>query len=230
MGVVQPALNRRTTRALRTRVSSGHVVMLLAGALGVLLTLSLLRSADHTQPVFVASHGLARGTVVGSGDVRVARVRVGRDTLATLFVGSDVAAVRGQVVTSTIHAGALVSRGAVRPVDAAAATRVMSFVIPRARAVDGKLASGDRVDVIAVERDTGRAGYVVTDAEVTAVDSRGSGPLAGTSEDVTVSLVVDPESAPRLATALDAQTVTLVRATGAAPLKNPTPFVPSGKS
>jgi Flp pilus assembly protein CpaB len=204
--------------------------MLLAGALGVLLTLSVLRAADHSEPVIVASHELAPGTVLGSGDVRVARVRVGRDTLATLFAGSDVAPVRGQVVTSAIHAGALVPRGAVRSVDAAAATRIMSFVLPRARAVDGKLASGDRVDVIAVERDTGRAGYVITDAEVTAVDSHGSGPLAGTSEDVTVSLVVDPDTAPRLAVALDAHTVTLVRATGAAPLKNVPPFVPARKS
>jgi hypothetical protein len=200
--------------------------MLLAGALGVLLTLSVLRAADHSQPVIVASHELASGTVLRDGDVRVAPARVGGDTLATLFRGSDVASVRGQVVTATIHAGALVPRGAVRPVDAAAAVRVMSFVLPRARAVDGKLATGDRVDVIAVEHDTGRAGYVLTDAEVTAVDSHDGGPLAGASEDVTVSLVVDPETAPRLATALDAQTVTLVRATGAAPLRNTTPFVP----
>src|SRR4029077_4467914 len=110
MGVVQPALHRRTTRALRTRVSSGHVVMLLAGALGVLLTLSVLRAADHSQPVIAASHELAPGTVLGDGDVRVARVRVG-DTIATLFRGSDVASVRGQVVTQAIHAGALVPRG-----------------------------------------------------------------------------------------------------------------------
>src|SRR6476619_1734077 len=99
MGVVQPALHRRTTRALRTRVSSGHVVMLLAGALGVLLTLSVLRAADHSQPVIAASHELAPGTVLGGGDVRVARVRVSGDTIATLFRGSDVASVRGQVVT-----------------------------------------------------------------------------------------------------------------------------------
>jgi hypothetical protein len=204
--------------------------MLLAGALGVLLTLSVLRAADHSQPVIAASHELAPGTVLGAGDVRVARVRVSGDTLATLLRGSDVASVRGQVVTQTIHAGALVPRGAVRPVEADAATRVMSFVLPRARAVDGKLASGDRVDVIAVERDTGRSGYVVTDAEVTSVDAHGSGPLAGASEDVTVSLVVDPEIAPRLAAALDAQTVTLVRATGAAPLKGVAPFTPAGKS
>ena len=78
----------------------------------------------------------------------------------------------------------------------------MSFPLPRAQAVGGKLANGDRVDVVAVEHDTGRAGYVLTDAEVIAVDAHGGGPLAGASDDVTVTLVVDPESAPRLAAAL----------------------------
>jgi hypothetical protein len=37
--------------------------------------------------------------------------------------------------------------------------------------------------------------------------------LAGASDDVTVTVVVDAQSAPRLASALDAGTVTLVRST-----------------
>ena len=45
----------------------------------------------------------------------------------------------------------------------------MSFPLARARAVSGRLTSGDRVDVIAVERNTARSGYVLTDAEVIAM-------------------------------------------------------------
>ncbi len=202
--------------------------MLLAGALGVMLTLSVLRAADNTQPVLVAAKELASGTLIGERDVRVARVHVDGAVLATLFGGADLGALRGQVVTKTIREGALLGRGDVRELGAHAATRVMSFPLPRARAVGGKLTGGDRVDVIAVERNTARSGYVLADAEVIAVESRSSGPLAGASDEMTVSLVVDGEGAPRLAAALDTGTVTLVRATGATPLPDLPPFTPTG--
>jgi len=206
--------------------------MLLAGALGVLLTLSALRAADNTRPVLVAAKELPPGTVIGAGDIRVARLHADASVLATLFGTADLPSVRGQVVTSAIREGALVGRGDVRALGAHAATRVMSFPLPRARAraVSGKLASGDRVDVIAVERNTARSGYVLADAEVVAVDTRSGGPLAGASDEVTVSLVVDADSAPRLAAALDAGNVTLVRATGAAALPDLPPFTPTEKA
>jgi Flp pilus assembly protein CpaB len=228
MGVAHPAL-KQSTRAWHTRVSSGHVVMLLAGALGVLLTLGVLRSADRTVPVLVAGRNLASGTVVAAGDVRVARVHVPAGVRASIFGATDERELRGQVVTGAIAAGALVPRASVRQVGARSATRIMSFPIPRARAVDGKLVAGDRVDVIAVERNSARAGYVLTDAEVAAAAGHDDGPLGGSGDDVTVSLAVDPQSAPRLAAALDAGTVTLVRATGAAPLRDAVPFAPAGR-
>jgi Flp pilus assembly protein CpaB len=203
--------------------------MLGAGALGVLLTLSAVRSADHTQPVLVAVHDLASGAVVTTDDVRVVRVHVDGATLRTLFAGTDPAALRGDVVTTPMTTGELVARANVRAAGAGAAARVMSFPLARARAVDGKLQSGDLVDVVAVEHDTARAGYVITDAAVVAVDNGASGPLGANSDDVTVSLAVDTDTATRLALALDAGTVTLIRATGAPPLSNPAPFEPSAK-
>ncbi len=229
MGHTAAATITTSRRALRARVSSGHVVMLGAGALGVLLTLSAVRSADHTQPVLEAAHDLAPGTVVTAADVRVARVRADAAVVRTLFTGADASALRGQVVTVAMPSGALIARGNVRASGAGAAGRVMSFPLPRARAVDGKLQSGDHVDVVAVEHDSARAGYVMTDAAVVAVDNGDSGPLGANSDDVTVSLIVDADAATRLAVALDAGTVVLVRATGAAPLTNPAPFVPAAK-
>ena len=123
-----------------------------------------------------------------------------------------------------MKAGELLARSSVRPLDAHAATRVMSFAIARARAVGGRLASGDRVDVLAVDHNTGRAGYVLSDAEVVAVDSRGGGALSGVSDDVTVTLAIGGDRAPRLASAIDAGTVMLVRSTGAPPLHDEPPF------
>ena len=212
------------TRALQTRVSSGHVVMMLAGALGVLLTLSVLRSADDRRPVLVATHELAPGQTLTADDVRVVRVNASGTVLSSLLPRADAASLPGKVVAEPIHAGTLVPRRAIRTAEANDAVRVMSFPIARARAVDGKLVVGDRVDVVAVERNGGRAGYVMAGAQVVAVDTHDGGPLAGGGDDLTLTLVVDPAIAPRLAAALETATVSVVRATGAPPLDAPASF------
>ena len=226
VGIGQGTRTRRTRRELRSRVSTGHVVMVLAGALGVLLTLTVLRSADNTQPVFVAARDLASGTVISDSSVKVVRVHADAAVLGTLFASNQLATLRGRVVTSVIHGGELLARGAVTAPDATSSRRVMSFPIARSRAVAGKLATGDRVDVLAVDHDSGRAGYVLTNAEVVAVEGRSGGALSGASDDVTVTLVVDPATAPVLASAIDAGTVMLVRSTGAPPVHGQTSFSP----
>jgi len=200
--------------------------MVLAGALGVLLTLSLLRSADNTRDVLVAARDLAPGSVIGDSSVHIAHVHADASVLATLIDAEQLPALRGRVVTSTLHQGELVARDSVSTVDAHASTRVMSFPIARARAVGGKLSTGDRVDVLAVDHDSGKAGYVLTDAEVVAVEGRSGGALSGASDDITLTLVVDPATAPVLASAIDAGTVMLVRSTGAPAVHGQTPFAP----
>ena len=221
MGIAQPVGIGPTQlrRSAATRLSSGHVVMLLAGALGVLLTLSVMRAADHTRPVLVAARDLAPGTLIGADDVRVARVHVDDTVFATLYPADRLGDVRGQVATSAIRRGEMLSPSRVQKSGDRAAARVMSVSIARSRAVDGRLQAGDRVDVLAVDHDHARAAYVLTGAEVVSVDVQGGGALSGTSDDVTVSLVVDGRTAPLLAAAIDAGTVVMVRSTGAAPIE-----------
>ncbi len=226
VGVAHGVLSGRTRRAVATRVSTGHVVMVLAGALGVLLTLTVLRSADTTRPVLVAARDLAPGIVIGDDALRVARVHADASVLATLYSGNDVTRLRGAVITTSVGSGELLTRRIVRDVDAHASTRVMSFSIARARAVAGKLTAGDHVDVLAVDHNAARAGYVLVDAEVVTVDSRGGGALSGASDDVIVTLTVDGRRAPGLASAIDAGTVMLVRSTGAAPLRDAPMYTP----
>lgn len=200
--------------------------MVLAGALGVLLTLSVLRSADDTSAVLVAAHDLAPGSVVTDASVRVAHVHADPSVIATLVGAEQLWSLRGRVVTAIVRQGELVGRRSLAALDAHASTRVMSFPIARARAVGGKLSTGDRVDVLAVDHDSGHAGYVLNDAEVVAVEGRSGGALSGASDDVTITLVVDPVTAPALASAIDAGTVMLVRSTGAPEMHGQTPFVP----
>jgi Flp pilus assembly protein CpaB len=199
------------------RFSAGHVVMLLAGALGVLLTLSALHTAAHADAVVVAAHDLVPGTTLQSGDLRIAQIRADRSVLAETFRRAALPALRGEVITALVPEGALLTRGSVQNARSNAAARVMSFALPRAHAVDGHLAGGDRVDIVAVDHDSARASYVMTNVEVVAVDSSGGGPLSGSSDEVTLSVAVAAEEAPRLAAALEAKVVSLIRATGAAP-------------
>jgi Flp pilus assembly protein CpaB len=200
--------------------------MVLSGLLGALLTLGVLHSANNTQPMLAAARDIPPGTVIDGGVLRIARVHADRTTLATLFASKELASLRGHVAVADIPAGALVTRAAVRSASYGEAPRAMSFPIPRNRAVDGALDSGDRVDVLAVQRTSGRSGYVATDVQVLAFSSHDSGPLQGSNDDASVTLAVDAPAAARIASALETGTITLVRATGAAPLRQATPFDP----
>lgn len=201
-------------RSFVSRLSAGHVVMTLAGLLGALLTLAVLRSADETVAVAVARSDLAPGAVVGPDSFRLADVKVDDGIAATLVGADQIATVTGDVVVRPLRANELVTRALLRSPEAGAAGRSMSFALPRDRAVGGDLAAGDHVDIVAA-RD-GVASYALLDAEVLAVDSGGSGPLRGaTGDQLTVTLAVDERSALAVAAALDGSTVTLVRSTGA---------------
>jgi len=206
-------------------MSTGHVVMVLAGALGVLLTLSLLRAAGDTRPMLAVAHDIAPGTVIDSGSLRVTRVHVDNEARATLFDASSLGSLDGKVAVERIAAGSLLPRTALRTATAGGIPRAMSFPIPRSRAVGGALIVGDRVDVLGVRRNTGRSGYVATDVQILAYASRASGPLEG-SDDASVTIAVDSGEATRIASALEVGTITLVRATGAAPLHEAVPFDP----
>ena len=70
----------------------------------------MLRSADDTRPVLVAAHDLAPGTVISDASVHVAQVHADASVLATLFGADQLAALRGRVVTATVHDRASWSR------------------------------------------------------------------------------------------------------------------------
>ena len=189
--------------------------MVLAGALGVLLTLSVVHAADHTRAVFAAAHDLAPGSVLDASAIRLTRVHANAAVNASLFGLEQRASLQGRVVTGSVAAGALLTRDNVRNASDGAAPRIMSFPLPKARAVDGALARGDRVDIIAVDHEQRQAQYVMHDVLVVDVDARGSGALSGASDDVTVTVDVDGASAPRLAAAVDTKVVSLVRTASA---------------
>ena len=79
-------------RSLRGRLSVGHVVMIVAGLLGALLTLAVLRRADDTTPVAVAAREIPAGAEVTSGDFDLTEVKVDDDVASTLIDGDGIEA------------------------------------------------------------------------------------------------------------------------------------------
>jgi Flp pilus assembly protein CpaB len=202
-----------SARRRRSRLSGGHLAMLVAGLVGVVLTLALLRGADHRVPVAVAAHDLAAGTRLRAADVRYSPVAMSDDLLATTLDRAGVRRASGQVVVGPIRAGELVTRGRLRPHAATGGRRAMSIPIDPARAVDGDLAPGDRVDVVlAGQQDVA---IVVPGAEVLAVDKGDGGTFASAARQITVTLAVDARESQLLTAALADGDIAITRVTGA---------------
>jgi Flp pilus assembly protein CpaB len=203
-------------RSLRSRVSSGHVVMVVAGLLGLLLSLSVLRRADTTVPVMVVDRDLASGTRVQSDLFHAVRIHADRPVLDNLVAPDALAGLQGRIVRAPLRAGDLLQRSNLGATTAGDARRSMSFPVDSALAVGGDLAAGDRIDVLASATDGARSGYVLTGADVVAVQSKSAGPLRSGDGQITITVAVDAAGAERLAAALHGTDLLVVRSTGAA--------------
>ena len=200
-------------RKVTARFSSGHLVMVVAGLLGMVLGVAALRHDPGGVEVAVAAHEIRGGETVNAGDFRTERVQMGRELLATFVRARDVRGLRGRIATSTIASGEPLIRRELRPRAAKAGLRAMSIPIDPARAVGGRLAAGDRIDVLfAGDREVS---IIVRDAEVLAVDAKGRGGIGETSSPFTVTIAVDARQSQLLAAAIADGDISIARTTGA---------------
>lgn len=214
IGAASGAARHRPRRGLTGRLSTGHLVMLLAGIATVLANYAVLRGAEERVEVLVADQALAAGTVLTPEHVATAEVGAGGTVPSRLVAGDRRDEVVGAVLTGPLQPGDPLRRSDLQPAAAPDGQRAMSVPVDAAHAVGGQLARGDRVDVLATF--DGRSRYLVTDAEVLAVPGRGGlDSLRGFS----VTLAVDGDAALQLAEALRSGDVDVVRATGADPIE-----------
>jgi Flp pilus assembly protein CpaB len=220
VGVVSPVSS--SGRARRGgRLSRGHVVMVIAGLVGVVLSFAALRGREGDSPILVAAHEIRAGERVAASDFRTERVTMGAALLDTVVRAGDRAGVVGMVAGRTIAPGELVSRSTLRPRAARHGQRSMSIPIDPSRAVAGRLAAGDRVDVLfAGER---AVSIIVADAEVLAVDTRGQGGIGESTSPFTVTIAVSAPQSQLVAAAIADGHISLARTTGAAPAQGTPP-------
>ena len=197
-------------RGMMSRLSTGHVIMILAGLLAALLNFTLLQQRDEVFQVVVTNRALLPGQTLELEDFTYAEIRASQALLDTLVLSDSVSGLDGQVVVRSIAAGNAVSVEDFSPAAAPLAQRAMSVPVDSDKAVNGSLTVNDIVDIILV--DDGRASYVALGIEVLAVPAPPEGFASTASYAVTIS--VDDETALRVASAIDIGELHLVRSTG----------------
>ena len=90
----------------------------------------------------------------------------------------------------------------------------MSIPIDPSKAVGGRLAAGDRVDVLFTDR--GIASIIVIDAKVLAVDERGRGGIGESTSPFTLTIAVNASESLLVAAAIADGNISIARTTGAA--------------
>jgi pilus assembly protein CpaB len=216
--------SRRPSRRpnLVGRFSSGHLVMVVAGLAGLVLSIAVLRDRPEGVRVAVADREIRAGDAIAPGDFRTELVQVPDRLQAHLVPARDLSAMRGRIATTTLAEGVLVSRDTLHRRVSPDGLRAMSVPIDASRAVGGRIEPGDRVDVLfAGER---QASIIIGDARVLAVDDRARGGIGETSSPFTVTLAVDARESQLLAAAIADGNVSMARTTGAVSSKGTEPI------
>lgn len=198
-----------------SRVSAGQVLMVLAAVVAFIVNVALVRSADETVLVAVAAYDLGPGDELTESAVDLVEFDAASALVDRLITETELSGMMGRIATTRVAAGDLIGTSALRTAAAPMDLRAISIPVKPEHAAGGRLlGQGDQVDVIAV-RD-GVAEYVVAGVEVLDLagdDDRGL--TAGSSFWLVVA--VDADSALAISQALAADSIEVVRSTGAPP-------------
>ncbi len=185
--VIRPRRSLPGTRA----VVGGLLVSLAALGTFVVATGG---SDEPAQRYAVATHDLAPGELIGPGDLALVAIDLPPAQAAAAF--TSVAGLEGSVVRGPVAGEAILTQSSIERPGAGADLgryREVSFAVPRARALDGAITVGDRVDVIA---STDADALVLTEqATVIAVSDAGDGAFADGAEVVLTLALPDPAEA-----------------------------------
>lgn len=188
------------------RAVVGGLLVALAG-MGTFLTWQRA-AATPDRAYAVAARPLSPGDTVTADAVRFQAIDLPAGVAAAAF-GAP-ADLEGRVLLAPVGEGELLQRGVLSDQGDTAPAAEVSLTLARERAVDGRLAAGDTVDVYAT--DGGGTAVVAAGVRVVAVSDAG-GSLGGGELTVTLALTEPPTP---LIDAARRGEVTLVRTTHAA--------------
>ena len=161
------------------------------------------------------SRDLPSGTKLQAGDLRLVPMDLPDGLASRAF--AETSALVGRLTIHPLAQGELVQASAVVTGEAADPRSQVSVPVDRSRALDGQLASGERVDVLSTYG-TGADGQtivVVRGAEVLRVDQGQRGALAGGNDLIVLLALPTSNDALAVTHAAQAGKITLVRTTAA---------------
>ncbi len=211
-GVDALAVEPIPRRPLLSRISLGHLIMILAGLLAFLLVLVVLRERGESVQIAVTVEQIDAGTVLEPSDLRYVALGDADEQLLESFLTPEevgVAVDQGWIASRTIAADVALTASDFRLEATASGLRAMSLPVASVHAVNGAIVAGDRIDIIAVDR--GNAAYVAVDVEVVAVRVSSSSTRSGFA----LTVAVDAPTSLRLAAAINSAAIEVVRSTGA---------------
>lgn len=196
-------------RSLLSRLSIGHVVMILAGLVAILLNLAFLRSGTETIRVTVASQSIEAGTVLGEDNVGSVEIGDAGELAQGLLTEEAATALFGSLLARDVEAGEPIHPSDLRPAGSSLALREYSIEVDAAEAAGGSIQATDVVDIIAVIDN--EAFYVAAGLDVVRVKDGG-----GIGQHIIV-LSVEDRTALQIESARAAGSIAVVRSTGAPP-------------
>lgn len=204
----------RPGRRQSPRVPAPLAVAVLCGVIATIIYAASLSSSGG-EPMAVAARPIVAGEALSPRDFRFVDATLPGEARARMLGHAEVAAIAGQVARHSIDQGALVAKADVAAAAAPSRQRAVSLPLEPERAVGGRLARGDVVDVVDVT--SGEAVYIVTDAEVldVGIESGSRSSASSTSGRYAVTLALDDREALRVGAAVISDKVYLVRSTGA---------------
>ena len=199
-------------RSVLSRLQLSHVVMVLAALFALVLNLAILSGDDNTVEVVVAGEDIAAGTRITASHLSTAAVPADETTIARFLGAAEASSTIGMMATRPVAAGSPLLPSDLLSVENPAGLRAMSIPIDQTRAVAGHIERGDSVDVVLVV--DGSASFIAAGIEVLDVPPDDVNALGARSV-YAPTVAVDAAQALRIAAALDAGEVHLVRSTGA---------------
>lgn len=214
-GAARAEAARREVRR-RQALPSGRAVVggfLVAAAVVGVVAVSTSGAGTPRDSYAVVTADVDAGDVLGPGDLDLVPLDLPDAQRAVSY--TDLAVLAGATALAPLAAGQLVQSSDVAKPPGGPGLASVSLPVEPARALEGDLRRGDRVDVIATTTEGGGPSTRTVTAGALVVDvvEEGSGGLGGPTG-LAVELAVPPEDLEAVAEAGAVATVTLARTTG----------------
>lgn len=190
------------------RVLLGVVLLLVA----TLSAAFLLRAANHTAAVYVATRDVPAGARVVAADVRVVDAGLPASERRAYLAPAPHSTL-GRMTVVSIAAGEFIARADLRPAGASRSVALVDLPATATAAVQGALVPGDHVEVLATVTNAQGAtstSVLLPDAEIRSIATSNSG-FGSAAQFAGIVVAVAPRMLPEVAQAANQDKLTIAR-------------------